>query len=221
LVLCAISAAFALNIATFPVNPEHVRGDHLQAIAATIFWAAAASIGILKLKRNCRTRSNGDTPKPISQIKGLSLAFRLATLAALTALIVSGARQILVTGRNNLNPDITQQSFYPIMKVADWIVAHDRPDTVIMAREPDILFHFTGRRTIWFPPISDPQVLIAGIEGHRVEEVLVVHQPKSYWLPTDEQCFDFLQKAYPDRFNLIHSTVDTRLYEIVHSSHGR
>ena len=33
------SAAFTFGIFTFPIDPEHVRGDHLQPVVATLFWA--------------------------------------------------------------------------------------------------------------------------------------------------------------------------------------
>lgn len=84
-----------------------------------------------------------------------------------------------------------------------------------MAREPDFMFHFTRRRSLWLPPSSDPKVLMDGIRRHHVGIILVVHQAKSYWLPAENACFQSLLRTYPGAFHLAHQHLDTWVYEVV------
>jgi hypothetical protein len=223
--LCISSAAFAFGITAFPVSPEHVRGDHLQTIAATLFWGSVAAIGFGMLnsswlRRVCDGKSMlGYLSRMVES--GTPVALRLVAIVALALIVISGTRLVVAIGHQNMNPDITKQSGYPMIKAADWILTHEPSDRVIMAREPDFLFHFTNRRTVWFPPISDSKVLMDGMRRHHVGAILVVHQERSYWLPTEEACFQSLVQAYPGAFQLTHRGLDTWLYEVVSTSDGR
>lgn len=217
--LCISSAAFAFRVTVFLVNPEHVRGDHLQTIAATLFWGIVAAIGFGMLKSDSLKHlrdGTGMLPRLSQAVEtGTPVAFRFAAILALAVIVVSGTRLVVAIGHNNMNPDITKQSGYPMIKAADWIRTHEPSDRVIMAREPDFVFHFVGRRVVWFPPISDPKVLMDGIRRHHVGVILVVHQAKSYWLPPEEECFRSLVQAYPGAFQLTHQDQDTWVYEVV------
>jgi hypothetical protein len=215
--LCISSAAFALGRLAFPVNPQHVRGDHLQTIAATLFWGILTVIGFWMLKSHSLNHFrdvSGRSPR-LSRIveSGIPLALRLGAVSVIATLVLSGTLQALAIGRDNLNPDITKQPGYPMIEAAEWIRTHEPPDRVIMARDSEYIFHFTHRRVVWFPPISDPRVLMDGIRRHHVAVVLVVHHSENYWLPAEDACFQSLLQAYPHAFRLIHQGLDTWVYE--------
>ena len=217
--LCVCSAAFALRLAGFPVTPDHARGDHLQAIAATVFWGALAILGfvVLKLQRN-------DAP-PLARITQVSeslfpFSFALVATLAVAFLVVSGVKNIMAIGRFRSNPDITKELLYPEIEASDWIRTHEPPNLLVMAREPEFVFHYSHEPTVWFPPISDPKVLMDGIQRHHVELVVVAHHPQSYWLPPEDTCFRSLQQAYPSEFRLIHSGPDNWVFQVAPSTNG-
>jgi len=218
--LCFCSAAFALGFARFPTAEDHVRGDHLQPIAATLFWGLLAITGfvLLKLHRKNRGIPFGHIPEFL--IPRFSISCRLVGALVVAILVVSGTKTTLAVGRYNLHPDVTKQPLYPEMQATEWIRTNEPSNRVIMAREPDFVYHFTGRRVVWFPPISDPKVLMDGIRRHHVEVLVVTRHPKSYWLPPEETCFELLQRAYPAAFHLVDSGADYRVFEVVSSTGG-
>jgi hypothetical protein len=77
-----------------------------------------------------------------------------------------------------------------------------------------IVYHYAERKIIWFPPSSDAQLLMEGINRHKVEFAIVVHRKESYYLPPDDACFAPLLLAYPDTFRLIYQTLDFRIFRV-------
>jgi hypothetical protein len=224
-ILCIGSAAFALGITASPLDLEHVRGDHLQAIAATLFWGIFAAMGLWMVKRPSLERRRDGTAvyARLSQIvesRGPA-GLRVAATVIVAAIVLLGTGRVMAIGRYNMDPDATREPTYPMMRAAEWIGMHEPSDRVIMASEPEIVFHFSGHRTVWFPPISDPKVLMEGIRRHHIGAILVVHQPQSYWLPPEDVCFQALLQAYPDAFQLTHRDPDTWVYEVTPLLNGQ
>ena len=130
-ILCVSSAAFAMGVAKLPTNPEHIHGDRVQAVAATLFWDAVAVAGLFLLNvtwlRRLRDSKEifGGIGRALESIA--PQATRVAAIAVVALMVFSGTRQILAIGRYNLRPDITTQPFYPMMKAADWMLAHEPP----------------------------------------------------------------------------------------------
>jgi len=217
LLLCITSAAFAFGIVAFPVNPEHVRGDHLQTIAATLLWGMVAAIGLLMLKHSLLRRDSTGMVAQLSHIvesRG-PVALRAVAIVVVAAIVLSATVEVLAIGRHNVKYDVTQNSNYPMMKAAEWIRVHEPSDRVIMAGEPELVFHFGGRRTVWFPPISDPKVLMDGIQRHHIGAIVVVHQAQSYWLPPEDVCFRSLSQAYPDAFQVAYRGPNIWVYDVI------
>lgn len=211
--LCICSGAFALRLATFPVSQHHVRGDHLQTIAATVFWAflAVAGLVILKLQRD----GQANFARTIRAAESaLSFPFWLAATFGLASLVGSGVKTIVAIGHDRLHPDVTKESLYPELDASDWIRIHEPSHLVIMAREPEFVFHYAHQPTVWFPPISDPKVLMDGIQRYHVDMVVVARHQPSYWLPTEVDCFRALEQAYPGVFRLIHRGPDDSVFEV-------
>jgi len=115
-----------------------------------------------------------------------------------------------------LNMDIKEEASYGEIEAAEWIRTHEPANLVIMARDQDMFFHYTGdRRVVWFPPISDPNVLMDGIRKHHVGVIVVVNPPLRYWLPTEDVCFQSLARAYGSAFRLTHQDPNYQVYEVV------
>ena len=155
--LCICSAAFASRRLSFPVNSDHVRGDHLQAIAATVFWALSAIAGLVILKLQQDNRA-AFAHKLRAAASAMSLPFWLAVSLGAAFVVGSGVKTIATIGRIRLRPDISAESLYPELEASGWIRAHEPSDVVIMAREPEFVFHYSQRPTVWFPPISDRDI---------------------------------------------------------------
>jgi hypothetical protein len=218
------SAAFAFRITAFAVDMDHRAMDYLQPVAATLFWVALTATGFGMLRFRSLPNST-DVVRPFAHLSRLAEsetppALRFVTILAVAALVGSGVLQQVARGRDNMNPDITQVDLYPEIEAAQWIRTYESSDKVIMAREPEFVFHYTHRRVVWFPPISDPKVLMDGIRRHQVEVVVVAHHADSYWLPPEEACFQTLLQAYGSVFHLSHRGPDNWVYEVAPPQDG-
>lgn len=210
-----ISAAFAFGMFTFPMNPEHTRGDHIQPIAATLFWGVVAAIGFGMVKLHSWDDGSGWSARISRTVESsVPATLRITAISVVALIVLSGTARVMAMGRNNSHLDVTKQSGYPMIVAAKWIRTHEPFDRVVMARDSEFIFHFTYRRVVWFPPISNPHVLMDGIRRHRVGVVLVVHHSEDYWLPPEEVCFKDLQQAYPSSFKLVYEGLDSWVYEV-------
>jgi 4-amino-4-deoxy-L-arabinose transferase-like glycosyltransferase len=217
-VLSIVSAAFALRVLPFDIDPNHTRWDHLQPIAATAFWALFAAVGFGLLRFYPVRTSDGDATRFANLLRiarsWTGVPLRIAAILILTLLVGSGLSQELAWGRSYLKPDITQQSAYPEIEASQWIQTHEPSDRVVMARDQDTVFHYTQRRVVWFPPVSNPNVLMDGIRRHHVGVLVVAHHSSSYWLPTEEACFQSLAQSYGSAFHMVDEGRDFRVFEI-------
>jgi len=211
--LCLCSAAFVLHLATFPPTPGHVRGDHLQPLAATAFWAAVALLGaVVLLWHQLNPTVFADAAHWAQRV--LPLYFRIGAATAIILLTTSNLRALLRAGHYNLHPIPSEQGLYPEFQASAWIRSHEPSGVVVMAREPEFVFHYTQDPAVWFPPISDPAVLMAGIRRLHVSVIEVAHHSDTYWLPSEEACFLALQHAYPSSIHVIHRGSNYSVYEV-------
>jgi len=224
LILCGVvlgvaSMAFARGILAVPVVTDHARGDHLQPIAAAFFWGMLGVAGLLLLRLHSTREAQGDAPLSSWQTRianfDNSASLRFAVILVLTVLVGYGIRVQLRMGRFNLRADPKQQASYGEIQAADWIRAHEPSGLLLMARDQDIFFHYTGRRVVWFPPISNPTVLMDGIRRHHVGVIVVMNEPLRYWLPTEDVCFQSLSRAYGSAFHLSHQDSEYQVYEVM------
>ena len=218
--LSVVSAAFAFRIFTFVSDGSHLRGDHLQPLAAVLFWAMLAAMGAILVWFIRPDRDSPDDAPRSRWVEAIARpetarAFRFAAVFVLAILVGMGVKIQLAEARFNLHADVKQQASYGEIQAAEWIRAHEPSDRVIMARDQDMFFHYTGwRRVVWFPPISNPQVLMEGIRRHHVSLIVVVNPPLMYWLPTEDVCFQVLQRAYGSAFHLVQSDPNYQLYDV-------
>jgi hypothetical protein len=218
-VLGVASVAFARGILAVPVATDHPRGDHLQPLAAAFFWGMLAVAGLLLVRLHSTREARGDAPLSSWQTRIAnfedSVSLRFVAILALAVLVGYGIRLQLGKGRYNMWLDIKQQASYPLVEAADWIRTQEPANLVIMARDPGMFFHYTGRRVVWFPPISDPNVLMEGIRRHHVGAIIVMNPPSRYWLPTEDVCFQSLARAYGSAFRLSHWDPNFQVYEVL------
>ena len=212
------SAGFASGLLRFVHDAEHPRGDHLQPFAAIGFWLAVALLGVWLLmlsRRGPRSTKRGILHHLSILASGKALlAIRATAIAAFGLFVAVGTSQAMAIGRQNLFPDISRFSGYPMVQAAEWIRTHEPPGRVVFARDADFIFHYAGHPVVWFPPIPDPRILMDGIRKYRVSVILVMHHDQNYWLPSESTCFQALLSAYGSDFRLVHQGVDSRVYEV-------
>jgi hypothetical protein len=97
-----------------------------------------------------------------------------------------------------------------------WIESHTPVNAIVMARHLPLVYHYSHRQMTWFAPISDPDVLMEGIERHNVNYVIAIKHKKPYYLPDDDYCFDKLLTKHADAFRLVLQRTDWRVFEVLH-----
>jgi hypothetical protein len=151
--------------------------------------------------------------------RGASSLFSPGVLRAAAAgtviIVVSiGLFMQVCIGLENVYYDKYTDGSYPDIEAAEWLASHTGVDAVVMARKVDLTYHYSRRKVVWFPPISDPKQLIEGIRRHKVEWVVVVDREESYFLPQDADCFATLLHAFPYAFHLVHRGHGNRIFQV-------
>jgi hypothetical protein len=184
-------------------------GWSLSAVVAA--WMALAGPGwysqVSGLLRRC-SRSIGPlriNPLWISRALGMSVV---------AGLLIVGLGMQLKIGRANLDPYSPINRLSPDAAAGIWIRSHTDQNAVVMARHVPIMYHYSERKVIWFPPSSDPQLLMEGIRRYKVDYAIVVRRRESYYLPPDEACFAPLLEAYPDAFHLVYQDPQFRIFQV-------
>jgi hypothetical protein len=117
-------------------------------------------------------------------------------------------------GRENLVSGPKRLEDTPEIQAARWIRSHTDSNDVVVARQISLIYHYAKRKVVWFPPITDPKVLMSGIREHHAKYVIVVDRDYSYYLPPEADCFAVLNRAYPDAFRLVEKERQLRIYEV-------
>jgi len=145
----------------------------------------------------------------------LSHALGVVMIAFLIAVGVIGQLRI---GRENLNFDESKRTRRPDIEAAEWIRLHTERNVVIAARHVPVVYHYAQRKVIWFPPISNPQILMQGIRRHHIQYIIIIDRDFSYYMPPDEDCFAKLYNAFPRAFRLVENKGQIRIYEVLPDS---
>jgi len=102
----------------------------------------------------------------------------------------------------------------PEVECALWIRSHTPVNSVVMARQVPTVYHFAERRVVWFPPISNPDVLMQGIQRLKVDYVVVIKHKAPYYLPDDDYCFDRLLANSRDAFQIVFQDSNLRVFQV-------
>jgi len=147
---------------------------------------------------------------------------RYAGYLFVTAVLLIGFASDTRIARENLNStDLVNAQRTGVIEIQPleveaglWLRSHAPPDSVVMARHWPTVHHYAGGQSVWFPPISDPGVLLEGILKHSVDYVVVVTHCEPYYLPDDDYCFDRLLAAHAENFRLVLQRDDLRIFEV-------
>ena len=136
-----------------------------------------------------------------------------------TVLVVAyGISQQIPIARSNRDFDVQKADFYGFIEAGQWLRSNEPSNVVVMARKRDLVYHYSGERLIWFPPISEPATLMQGIREYHVQFVVVTYPSWNCWIPTDYDTFRYLQAAYPSVFHLVHQAPRDSIYEVAPAS---
>lgn len=191
-----------------------------QLAVATIFWvfAAIASVVVLRMDQ-VRLEAAIDglrrLRKPIPWTHVSISAIGMVLLLWVATQVGVGVDHDAKLGRENASFDVTKAPSYPDVEAGEWLAAHTDSAAIVMARQVDVVFHYSRRRVVWFPPISDPSTLMLGIHKYGVRFVVVNHRTSSYWRPPEEDCFTTLLVAYPQSFRLIEEGPQFRIFQVM------
>jgi hypothetical protein len=192
-------------------------GGGRQASLSLVFWGIAAALAAWA----ALTERHGVPPRIAAwarrtlRIASMDLGLLQALgIAGIAALVGWGLVDQVRIGEKNVHLDLTQTASYPAIQAATWIRTHSPETAVVMARELDVVYHHSGRRVVWFPPTSDPAVLLQGIRRYKVDLIIVTDGRFAYWRPTDRSCFDRLRPARPEAFHLVHEERSYQIYAV-------
>ena len=131
---------------------------------------------------------------------------------AVVALILIGLNMQLALARTNLDMSSQTNKTTPDVLAGEWIHSHTEQNAIVMARHIPIVYHYAERNMVWFPPSSNPQLLMEGIQKHKIDFVVVITRDNSYYLPPEEDCMAALLLAYPNAFEVVNQTSEFKIY---------
>jgi hypothetical protein len=233
LVFLAKNKPRALGLAWFPValllavnswlwmhGVGHLPHAGLQDETSFLVWLLTAILAAWMIWANT-SWLRGITPlrKYAGTIGGHELSLvRIAQifgLVVVASLVYFGVKRQIAGGRSNLDPNSTVNRLTPDAEAGEWIRSNTATNAVVMARHVPTVYHYSNRNLLWFPPSSNPQLLMEGILRHRVNYVLVVRRQYNYYLPPDDDCFAPLFRAYPGAFRLVYQVPEFRVFQVV------
>jgi hypothetical protein len=140
---------------------------------------------------------------------------QVSLVAALVVLMATGLAAELDIGNTNLHFSSNANRIPPDVEAGLWIHSHTDPNAIVMAVQVPTVYYYAQRRVVWFPPSSNPQLLMEGIERHHVDYVVVAERVSPFYLPSDDDCFAPLQRAYPDAFLPVLQTNKFRIFQVL------
>jgi len=201
-----------------------------QEKLSAIFWIVCAVLGVGLIwkgslpswRRLSWVHSFFDKRYSVIDAKSsevvMGLSFRpikLLAVLAVTYLVATGVAAEIPIGRENLVSGSTKFESTPEIQAARWIDSHTDPNAIIAASLQPLIYHYSKRRVIWFPPISNPTVLMEGIRKHHIGYVVVIDRNWYYYRPPETTCFDLLYKAYPQGFRLAETIGHAKIYAVL------
>jgi hypothetical protein len=128
-----------------------------------------------------------------------------------TGLVLFGVVMEARVARENLSAG---EISVPDVEAGLWLRVHTAPDSVVMARDSGTVHHYAEKKSVWFAPISDPDVLLDGVVRHGVDYVVVVKHAQPYYLPDDDYCFDRLWAVHAENFQLVMHKDKLRIFKV-------
>jgi hypothetical protein len=224
--LAALFLPLSITLAFFAARQgwTATAGHGLQDKVSALFWIASAALCV-----SLAWKESLPSPLHLSSMRSFfgkhystgSFSFspgQLLGAMLLTCVVATGAAAEISIGRENLTGGSTRLDSTPEIQVARWIQSHADSNAIVASRLVSLLHHYSGRKVIWFPPITNPDVLMHGIREHHIQYVVVIDRDFNYYLPPDPVCFDSLYKAYPQEFRLAEAKGQVKIYEVLPDS---
>jgi hypothetical protein len=187
-------------------------------------WMAYTGKSVLSAETSSRVRTWIKQPLGTWRLSPLHL-LRYSIYLIVTALVLIGIVSDARIARENLDGQdfisVGETGTYAFLvtevEAGIWLRSNTASDSVVMARHWPTVYHYAGRKLVWFAPISDPRVLLEGIVRHGVNYVVVVKHEAPYYLPDDDYCFDRLLAIYQDKFRLVLERANLRIFKVEES----
>lgn len=199
-------------------------GHGLQDKVSAAFWVLSAALcaGIARKGSLPSTRLLSSARSFFSKHYSTGrFSFSLAEVLGallLICLVVRGVAAEIPLGLENLTAGSARLDNTPQIQAARWIQSHTDPNAIVASRLISLVHYYSGRKVIWFPPITNPDVLMHGIREHHIQDVIVIEKDFNYYLPPDPICFDLLHRAYPQAFRLAEAKGQVKIYEVLQDS---
>lgn len=220
-VILAVSSWFWMHGSWIGSHLIHVG---LQDETSFTVWIASAVLAVRMLwsetswkEAAARFNSRLSAAIPHLGTSGLGLLQFLGILAV-SLLAIKGLTSQVSLARANADPASVVNSPTPDVIAAQWIKANTDSAAVIMARHVPIVYHYTGRRIVWFPPSVNVSMLMQGIRSMKIDYIVVVNRPYNYYFPPDGISIAALIAAYPNALELVQQTPEFRVFRVVSGS---
>jgi hypothetical protein len=217
-VILAVSSWFWMHGSWFASHMSHAG---LQDEASFVVWIVSAIVAVRMiwaesswLQSSTRLLDWFTQPGYPGGLSPYRVS-RHIVMALVLALIVFGLGAQLRLAHTNLDLNSRTNSIPPDVSAAQWVALHTEPTAVIMARHVPIVYHYAKRKLVWFPPSSNPNLLMAGIRSHKIDYAIVVSREESYYLPPEEDCAARLLDAYPGDLQLVQQGAGFKIFRVL------
>jgi hypothetical protein len=210
----------SLTLALFEIRTAYGTEQAFQDKVSAVFWILCAIVCTRLTWKGALRRFELPLWARLMLTKSYSrghLSVRFSSLSralVLACLVGRGVAAEIPLGLENLSAR-SRLDRNPEIQAARWLQAHSGPDAIVASRLTSLIHHYSGRRVIWFPPITKPDILMRGIRQYHIEYVVVVDRGFNYYQPADPVCFELLFKAYSDAFRLVDSTGQLKIYKVL------
>ena len=196
----------------------------LQDKISAIFWLMLAIvctslIWMKPLPHSDRILWRGMFLNKRFSVARASISLRqLVAAVVVTVLVAKGLAAETSIGEENLTSGSIKFQNTPEIRAARWLQSNTDSYAVVAARHVELIYHYSKRKVVWFPPITNSKVLMQGIREHHIQYVVVIDRGFDYYLPPDRLCFDALYRAYPHVFRLVDTQDQLSIYEVLPDS---
>ena len=171
-----------------------------QELASLVAWIALAGVALL-------VRRRGAGSMRLVRSSWLPHAFLIAFVAL-------GARSMASTIEARI--DSAPERNDDVARASQWIRANTAPTDVIMAFAYSGLHYATGRSTVPFPVMRDPERLQRTIVGLRPDYLLVeAPKPYEYFTPTQNERLEIIEAARLLRLREVARFDGTRMFRVL------
>ncbi len=182
-----------------------------QAHAALLLWPllGAASAALMFLAKRA---GQGAATRAFDLVVVPFRSWR-AHYGIVGLLLLGGIVQQAESARTNLAENPSHFRHYASADFSAWL--RTAPQGAVMAHQFAIVHRLTGRRVVEFPITSDPNLIVTVVKREKVLYLFVNDPvPYEYFLPTEEERWRRIERAYPVMFQLVHRGPGYRVFEV-------